>query len=94
MPDIERWHAMSGEIKAFSSIITAIVAPMCVGKPDRLRTIIGNLKVCEEVARSQNEHGQMIRRIRFERRTFEDRLKKYYGDSSSPKDGAAPRKPK
>ncbi len=92
--DTERWHAMSGEFKAFSSIISAIVAPMCVGKPDRLRTIIKNLKNAEDVARSQNEHALMIQRLRHERRFLEARLKKYYGNGSSPKDGDAPRRRK
>jgi hypothetical protein len=74
--DTERWHALSGEIKAICAIISAIGAPICAGKPIRTKAIIQNLKLYERIAREQNEHAQMIVRLRHEREFFESRIKR------------------
>jgi hypothetical protein len=90
--DTDRWQSLSGEIKAFSAILTAMGAPICAAAPVQARAIIQNLKTYEKAARTQNEHAQMIVRIRYVREFFENRLKAGGDDSTSEENGVPRRK--
>ena len=92
--DIERQHAVSGEIKAILAIIYSIFAAVCVGNPARARAIIKSIKTLEAVAREQNEQTQMLVRLRHEREAFERRLEKIEKDGSTGANNGAPRRPK
>jgi hypothetical protein len=86
--DIERWEALAGEVKAFSGAFACMAKPICASNPKLMRTIIKNLKTYETVSRMDNEHSQMIVRLRHIRQVFESQLKEIEtgGPSSEDRD--------
>jgi hypothetical protein len=89
--DVERWQVLEGEIKAFSAIISCMLAPIAAQTPAIARIIVQNLRTYEDVARMQNEHAQMMQRLRVVREILEAKLEK--GGSSGAKN-ASPRRRK
>jgi hypothetical protein len=84
--DIERWQALEGDLKAFSAALTCIVRPIGVTNPKIIRTVIKNLKTYETVSRMDNQHSQMIVRLRRIREVFESQLKEIETNGSSSED--------
>jgi len=85
--DVERWGSIGGEIRAISGALACIARPICATNPKLMRTIVKNLKTYETVARMDNEHSQMIVRLRYIRQVFESQLKEIEGgaDSGAPR---------
>ena len=90
--DTERWQALSGEVKAITSIFSAMFQPICATNLPLGRTIIKNMKISEQVARAQNEHAQMLVRLRYEREFYESVLKKLESSASGPANNGAPQR--
>jgi hypothetical protein len=74
--DDERWKHLEGDLKGFEMVIDSIGAPICGSFPALLPTIISNLRVYEEGARTYNAHQATISRVRVAREFFEGRLDK------------------
>lgn len=91
--DVERWHAVQGDVKGVVLIIDSIGAAVAADNRPLLRTIITNLKTFEDGARMQNEHDLTMKRVRLAREFFESRLKKAERGSTSGSRGG-PRKTK
>jgi len=89
--DIERWQALEGDLKAFSGIISCMFAPIAAQTPAIARVIVQNLQAYENVARMQNEHAQMMQRLRVVREILEAKLEK---GGSTGADNGAPRRRK
>lgn len=91
--DAERIQALFGDTKALSLVVDSLGAAVCADNKPLLRTIIKNLKLFEDDARSLNEHDLTIARLRSSRKFFESRLEKADGARSNPsKDASPPRK--
>jgi len=72
----ERFEATKAHLKALSTILDCIGAPICAANPPILPVIIKNLKECEKEMRKLNQHEILLWQLRRARGFFEKRKAK------------------